>query len=35
LLSYSSNDPDKAAAGYGNLGTLSPREIKLPEFGCG
>ena len=28
------NDPDKAAAGYGNIGKLSPTEIKLPEFGA-
>ena len=28
------NDPEKAAAGYGNIGKLSPTEIKLPEFGA-
>jgi catechol 2,3-dioxygenase-like lactoylglutathione lyase family enzyme len=28
------NDPEKAAAGYGNIGKLSPTEIPLPEFGA-
>ncbi len=28
------NDPDKAVAGYGNLGTVSPREVRVPEFGA-
>jgi catechol 2,3-dioxygenase-like lactoylglutathione lyase family enzyme len=28
------NDPEKAVAGYGNIGKLSPTEINLPEFGA-
>lgn len=28
------NDPEKAAASYGNIGKLSPTEIELPEFGA-
>jgi catechol 2,3-dioxygenase-like lactoylglutathione lyase family enzyme len=28
------NDPEKAAAGYGKIGKLSPTEIALPEFGA-
>ena len=28
------NDPEKAAAGYGKIGKLSPTEIELPEFGA-
>lgn len=28
------NDSEKAAAGYGNIGKLSGREIELPEFGA-
>jgi hypothetical protein len=28
------NDAEKAAAGYANIGKLSPTEIELPEFGA-
>jgi hypothetical protein len=28
------NDPEKAAAGYGKIGNLSPTEVELPEFGA-